>query len=161
MGAAVSWLRDVRLIDHPSDLDAVGGAAADAGSVAFVPGLAGLAAPFWRPAARGAFTGLSLSTSRAQLVRAAIDGIAAQVALLARAAGADLGHPLTRLRVDGGLTRSRLLMQTQADLLQVPVEVYPSPHATALGIAALARLGIGAAADPAAAVGMWQAAAVV
>jgi glycerol kinase len=160
VGAAVSWLRDVRLIDDPSDLDAVGGAAADAGSVAFVPGLAGLAAPFWRPAARGAFTGLSLSTSRAQLVRAAVDGIAAQVALLARAAGADLGHPLARVRADGGLTRSRLLMQTQADLLQVPVEVYPSPHATALGVAALARLGIGAAADPATAVGMWQPAAV-
>ena len=56
-------------------------------------------------------------------MRAAIEGIAAQVALLAQAAGRDLGSPLTRLRVDGGLTRSRLLLQIQADLLQAPVEV--------------------------------------
>ena len=63
--------------------------------------------------------------------------------LLARAAAVDLGRPLTLLRVDGGLTRSRLLMQTQADLLQAPVEVASSPHATAAGVAALARLGAG------------------
>ena len=156
VGAAVNWLRDMRLIDGPGDLDAIGGAAADAGSARFVPALAGLAAPFWRPAARAAFTGLSLSTTRSQLVRAAVDGIAAQVAVLAAAVGTDLGRPLTHLRVDGGLTRSRLLMQTQADLLQAPVEVYPSPHATAFGVAALARLGSGAAADAAAAVGTWQ-----
>ncbi len=55
----------------------------------------------------------------------------------------DLGRPLALLRVDGGLTRSRVLMQTQADLLQVPVEVASSPHATAAGVAALARLGAG------------------
>jgi glycerol kinase len=67
------------------------------------------------------------------------------VALLAHAAGRDLGAPLTRLRVDGGLTRSRLLLQTQADLVQCPVEVYPSPHATALGVGALAALGAGLA----------------
>ena len=63
-------------------------------SVVFVPGLAGLAAPFWRPAARGVFAGLSLATSRQQLVRAVVEGIAAQVAWLARAAAADLGRPL-------------------------------------------------------------------
>lgn len=85
-----------------------------------------------------------------------VDGIAAQVAWLARAAAADLGSALTRLRVDGGLTRSRLLMQVQADLLQAPVEVYPSPHATALGVAAFARLGAGGARD----IGAWQPAAV-
>jgi glycerol kinase len=82
------------------------------------------------------------------------------VAWLARAVADDLGQPLARLRVDGGLTRSVLLMQTQADLLQAPVEVYPSPHATALGVAAFARLGIGRAATPEAAVGGWQPAAV-
>lgn len=160
VGAALSWLRDVRLIDDARDLDRLGGTASDAGGVVFVPALAGLAAPFWRPAARGVFAGLSLATSRPQLIRAVVEGIAAQVAWLARAAAADLGRPLTRLRVDGGLTRSRLLMQVQADLLQAPVEVYPSPHATALGVAALARLGIGAAPDAATAVGRWQPAAV-
>jgi glycerol kinase len=65
---------------------------------------------------------------------------------------ADLGHPLASLRVDGGLTRSRLLMQAQADLLQVPVLICRSPDATALGVAALARLGTGQAASVAEAV---------
>jgi glycerol kinase len=74
--------------------------------------------------------------------------------------GDDMGRPLERLRVDGGLTRSKALMQAQADLLQAPVELYPSPDATALGVGALARLGSGAAATPAEAVGSWAPAAV-
>lgn len=158
VGAAVDWLRRLRLLDAPGDLDALG--AGDGGGAVFVPALAGLGAPFWRPEARGAFVGLSLASERAHLVRAVIEGIAAQVAWLARAVGDDLGRPLTRLRVDGGLTRSRVLMQVQADLLQAPVEVYPSPHATAFGVGALARLGVGAAADARAAIGDWQPAVV-
>jgi glycerol kinase len=85
--------------------------------------------------------GLGLHTEPAHLVRAMVEGLAAQVALLARAAADDLGRPLLTLRVDGGLTRSTVLMQLQADLLQIPVEVFGSPDATALGVAALARLG--------------------
>ncbi len=141
VGAAVTWLIDVGIMAEPADLDRLGAAVDDSGGVTFVPALAGLAAPYWKPHAKAAFTGLTLSTDRGHLVRAAIEGIAAQVALLAQAAGRDLGSPLTRLRVDGGLTRSSLLLQTQADLLQAPVEVYPSPHATALGVAAFADLG--------------------
>jgi glycerol kinase len=160
VGAALRWLTEVGVITEAADLDAIGGQAAGTGGATFVPGLAGLAAPFWEPNARGAFTGLSLATTRAELVRAVIEGIAAQVAWLARAAGDDLGKPLARLRVDGGVTRSRVLMQTQADLLQAPVEVYVSPHATALGVAALARLGLGAATSAAEAVGTWEPAAV-
>src|SRR4029077_13739869 len=141
VGAAVTWLIDVGIMSEPADLDRLGSTVDDTGGVTFVPALAGLAAPYWKPQARAAFTGLTLATERGHLVRAAIEGIAAQVALLARAAGDDLGSPLTRLRVDGGLTRSNLLLQVQADLLQTPVEVYPSPHATALGVAAFADLG--------------------
>ena len=155
-GAAVSWLQEVGLIARPSDLDALGGSVTTTGGAVFVPGLAGLAAPFWKPEARGAFVGLTLGTHRAHLVRAVCEGIAAQVAFLAQAAAADLGRPLERLRVDGGLARSTTLMQLQADLLQAPVEVYPLPHATALGVAAFARLGAGECADPAAAVGDWR-----
>jgi glycerol kinase len=161
VGAAVGWLQSVGVISAPSDLDRLGGSVTDGGGAVFVPGLAGLGAPFWAPHARGAFTGLSLATERAHLVRAAIEGIAAQVAWLARAAGEDLGRPLERLRVDGGLTRSRTLLQVQADLLQAPVEVYPSPHATALGVAALARLGLAGGTDPASALPAWQPVAVV
>ncbi|MFI5258812.1 MAG: FGGY family carbohydrate kinase [Candidatus Limnocylindrales bacterium] len=142
-GAAVSWFEEIGLIAEPADLDRLGGSVVDADGVTFVPGLAGLAAPFWQPNARGAFVGLSLATSRTQLVRSLIDGLAAAVAWLARAAADDLGRPIERLRVDGGLTRSRTLMQAQADLLQAPIDVYPSPNATALGVAALARIGTG------------------
>ena len=159
VGAAVGWLQQVGLVGGPEDLDGLGGQVGSPGGVAFVPGLAGLGAPFWRPAAKGSFVGLSLGTSRAHLVRAVVEGIAAQVAWLAKAAGDDLGRPLQRLRVDGGLTRSAVLMQVQADLLQAPVEVYPSPNATALGVAALARLGAGDATDPAVVTGGWSPAA--
>jgi|CXWL01.1.fsa_nt_gi glycerol kinase len=142
VGAAVTWLMAMRIIDDPTDLDRLGGSVPDSGGVTFVPALAGLAAPYWRPEARAAFTGLSLGTERAHLVRAAVEGIAAQVALLGHAVASDLGAPMTRLRVDGGLTRSSLLLQLQADLSQVPLEVYPSPHATAFGAAAFAELGL-------------------
>jgi glycerol kinase len=160
VGAAVSWLAEIGVIEHASDLDRLGSTVSDSGGATFVPGLAGLAAPFWKPNAHGAFTGLSLATGRAELVRALIEGIAAQCAWLARGAGDDLGAPLTRLRVDGGLTQSRVLMQVQADLLQAPVEVYASPHATALGVAAFARLGAGATTTAAEAVGSWTPSAI-
>jgi glycerol kinase len=151
-GSAVSWLQQLDLISEAADLDRLEG---DTGGVVFVPSLAGLGAPFWAPEAKGGWVGLSLSTTREQLVRAVVLGIAAQVAALARAMGDDVGGPLERLRVDGGLTRSRTLMQAQADLLQAPVELYPSTDATALGVGALARLGSGNASTPAEAVGDW------
>jgi glycerol kinase len=152
-GAAVDWLKSAGILTAAAELDAVGGSVPDGGGVVFVPALAGLGAPHWRPDARGAFLGLTLAASRAHLIRAAIDGLAASVALLARSVARDLGAPLTTLRVDGGLTRSAVLLQAQADLLQVPVEVCRVPDATALGVAALARLGIGDAATLADAVG--------
>ncbi|MET8809534.1 FGGY family carbohydrate kinase [Streptomyces sp. NPDC004546] len=139
--SAVRWLCDLGVLSSAADLDAVGGAVPDSGGVTFVPALAGLAAPWWRGDLRGSLTGLGLDTGPGHLVRALCEGIAAQVAELADAAAADLGAPLDTLRVDGGLTRSALLMQAQADLLQRPVEVSALPDATALGAAALARLG--------------------
>ena len=157
-GSAVSWLEELALIKEAADLDRL---SSDEGEEAlFVPSLAGLGAPFWAPDARGGWLGLSLATSRDDLVRAVIWGIAAQVASLARAMGDDMGRPLERLRVDGGLTRSKVLMQAQADLLQAPVERYPSADATALGAGALARLGSGAASTPQEAVGDWTPAEV-
>jgi glycerol kinase len=157
-GAAVTWLEKLGMISHASELDT----AADPGrgGAIFVPALAGLAAPFWAPEARGGWVGLSQATAKEDLVGAVTWGIAAQVASLAHAIGEDVGRPLERLRVDGGLTRSSSLMQAQADLLQAPVECYPSPDATALGAGALARLGAGGAASAAEAVGTWTPTAV-
>ena len=139
-GSALRWLVDLGLIEQPSDVDRR--VAADAGGVLCVPALAGLAAPWWRPEATASISGLTLSTRSDQLILAVVQGIAAQVAELVSAVDADFGVPLRRLRVDGGLTRCRTLMQATADLLQVPVEVYPDDHATAAGAAMLGRLAL-------------------
>ena len=138
--SAIRWLVDLGLLTAAADLDAV--AADDSDGVLAVPALAGLAAPWWRGQATATLTGLTLSTERGHVVRAVVDGIAAQVAELVGLVERDLGSPMQYLRVDGGLTHSRVLMQATADLVQVPVEVYPSAHATPLGAAAMARLAL-------------------
>lgn len=160
-GSALRWLTEIGVLGAPAELDAVGETVPDAGGVTFVPALAGLGAPYWAPDARGQLSGLHLGTARGHLARAVAEGIVASVALLVSAACADLGHPLVSLRVDGGLTRSRLLMQAQADLLQVPVVICRSPDATALGVAALARLGTGDAASAGEALGAAEVEAIV
>ena len=142
VGAAVSWLGRIGIIDSAADLDALGGSVDDTAGVMCLPNLAGLGAPAWLPDARGSWQGLSLATTRAHLVRAFCEGVAASIAALADAVADDISAPLTALRADGGLTRSRVVMQLQADLLGVPVEVYPHSCATALGIAALALRGL-------------------
>ncbi|MFF5304256.1 FGGY family carbohydrate kinase [Streptomyces sp. NPDC013161] len=158
--SAVRWLADLGVISGAADLDRVGGAVPDSGGVTFVPALAGLAAPWWRGDVRGSLSGLGLDTTSGHLVRALCEGLAAQVVELAEAAATDLGTPLDVLRVDGGLTRSALLMQTQADLLQRPVEVSALPDATALGVGALAQLGAEPGLSLADALPDWKPAAV-
>ncbi|BBY26034.1 FGGY family carbohydrate kinase [Mycolicibacterium sediminis] len=137
--SAIRWLASLGIVSGAEELDSV--AARDNGGVLCVPALAGLAAPWWQAGATASFSGMTLSTERGHLVLAVLQGIAAQIAELAGAIDS-VGAPLTRLRADGGLTRSAVLMQSVADVLQVPVDVYPSPHATALGAAALADLSL-------------------
>lgn len=156
--SAVRWIRDLGFIRTASDLDSA--AAKESDGTLCVPALAGLAAPWWRPDATATFTGMTLSTGPGHLVRAVLEGIAAQVATLCDLVAGDLGAPLTRLRADGGLTRSATLMQAQADLAQMPVDVYPSAHATPLGAAALARLALDPHLTLREAVGQWQPSAV-
>lgn len=151
--SAIRWIQDLGLIASARDLDST--AAEDSGGTYFVPALAGLAAPWWRPDATASFTGMTLSTDRTQLVAAVVEGLAAQTAELVSAVEVDLGGPLARLRVDGGLTQSRRLMQATADLTQIPIDVYPSSHATALGAAACARLAMNPGLSLADAVADW------
>ncbi|MFE6682726.1 FGGY family carbohydrate kinase [Streptomyces sp. NPDC057729] len=158
--SAVDWLTGLGVISGAADLDAVGAGVPGSGGVTFVPALAGLAAPWWRGDLRGSMTGLGLDTTAGHLVRALCEGIAAQVVELTEAVATDLGSPLTSLRVDGGLTRSALLMQTQADLLQRPVEVSALPDVTALGVGAVARLGLDPRLSLRQAVPEWKPAAV-
>ncbi len=151
--SAVRWMHDLGLVDSAADLDSV--AADDSGGVLAVPAFAGLGAPWWRPDATASFTGMTLATGRGELVLAVLQGIAAQVAELGSAVANDSGVPLQRLRVDGGLTQSKVLMQAVADLLQAEVEVYPSQHATPLGAAALARMTLDPSLSLADAVQPW------
>jgi len=138
--SAFRWLTGLGVISTSRDMDVVAAASSD--GVLFVPALAGLAAPWWRSDAQAALVGLSLATERGHLVRAVLEGIAAQVADLVGVIDSDTSVSVDTLRVDGGLTKSPVLMQIQADLLQVPVEVYPSAHATPIGAAALARFAL-------------------
>ena len=151
--SAVRWAIDLGLVPAADQLDTVAADSSD--GVLCVPALAGLAAPWWDSAATASFSGMTLSSGRGHLVRALLEGIAAQVAALVDLVATDLGQPLTRLRVDGGLTRSAVLMQAQADLARIPVDVYPSLHATALGAAACARMALDPGLDASEAVGDW------
>ena len=151
--SAVRWAVDLGLVPAADQIDVAAAESSD--GVLCVPALAGLAAPWWDSAASASFSGMTLSSGRGHLVRALLEGIAAQVAALADLVATDLAQPLTRLRVDGGLTRSAVLMQSQADLARIPVDVYPSSHATALGAAACARLALDTALDPTDVVGTW------
>lgn len=138
VASAVRWLTELGIIAGAQELDTFADTESD--GVLCVPALAGLAAPWWQPNARAAFTGMTLSTKRGQLVVALLEGIAAQVVELMEVVAHDVGQPLRTLRVDGGLTRSAALMQAVANIAQLPVELYPSPHATSLGAAALAQM---------------------
>ncbi len=138
--SAVRWLQGMGFIKSASELDVV--AAADSGGVLSVPAFAGLAAPWWSPEAKASLTGMTLSTGPEHIVLAVLQGIAAQVAELGSLVATDIGTPLQRLRADGGLTQSRVLMQAVADLMQIEIDVYPSQHATPLGAAALARVAL-------------------
>jgi len=148
-GAAVQWLRDgLGLLDTAAQSEALARSVPDTGGVVFVPALTGLGAPYWDPDARGAMFGLTRGTTRAHVVRAALEAIAFQVRevadLMAAEAGPAQGAPSAEvLRVDGGASTNDLLMQIQADQLQAPVERPEIAETTALGAAFLAGLATG------------------
>jgi glycerol kinase len=141
-GAAVQWFRDgLRAIGAAPEIDLLSLRADPESDVIFVPALTGLGAPYWEPAARGAIFGLTRATGVADLARATLEGIAFQIADLIDAMNADLGAPVTDIRVDGGLARSDPFLQFQADLLGLPLDRSPQTESTALGAALLAGLG--------------------
>ncbi|TPV93320.1 MAG: glycerol kinase GlpK [Myxococcales bacterium FL481] len=143
-GAVVQWLRDgLGLFDHAADIEGLAASVTDSGGVVLVPAHAGLGAPHWRPDARGLITGLTRGTTSAHLCRAALEGIALTVEQLIRSMIADYGTPLRSLKVDGGAAANNLLMQIQADLLNVELARPTMLEATALGAIALAGLGVG------------------
>lgn len=143
-GAVVQWLRDsLGIINSATEIEALAAMAEDNGGVYFVPAFVGLGTPYWDPNARGTIVGLSRGTGRAHIARAALESVAFQSADLLDAMNADSGTNLTELRVDGGATSNDLLMQIQADLLQIPVVRSMIKETTALGAAYLAGLATG------------------
>jgi glycerol kinase len=143
-GAAVQWLRDgLQIIDSASDTEAMARSVQSTDGVYFVPALTGLGAPHWDPYARGAIVGLTRGTSREQIVRATLESICYQVRDVLVAMQADAGILLKELRADGGAAGNAFLMQFQADMLGVPVEVPVVRETSALGAAYLAGLAIG------------------
>ena len=158
-GAAVQWLRDgLGVIATAAESEALAASVPDSGGVVFVPAFAGLGTPHWDAGARGTVLGLTRGTTRAHLARAALEGIAHQVADVVEAMQADSGVPLAELRADGGATANNLLMQFQADLLGVPVVIPEMAEATAQGAAWLAGLATGMWESPQQLAGFWRAA---
>jgi glycerol kinase len=144
-GAVVQWLRDgLGLIKSSAEVEALAASVPDTGGVYLVPAFAGLGAPHWDQYARGTITGLTRGTTAAHLARAALEGIAFQVADVLDVMKEDSGIALNELRVDGGAAANNLLMQFQADILRVPVIRPKVIETTALGAAYLAGLATGA-----------------
>ncbi len=143
-GAAIQWLRDgLQVIAHAAESEEIAAAVPDTGGVYFVPAFVGLGAPHWDMYARGTILGITRGTTRAHIVRAALEAIAYQSREVLGAAMADAGLALEELRVDGGATANNLLMQFQADILGTPVVRPAVKETTALGAAYLAGLAVG------------------
>ncbi|HET8552926.1 MAG TPA: FGGY-family carbohydrate kinase, partial [Gammaproteobacteria bacterium] len=140
-GAAVQWLRDgLGIISDAAETEALAASAPNNGGVYFVPALAGLGAPHWDPRARGLLIGITRGTGRAEIARAVLESIAYRTRDLTLAMERESGVALTALRCDGGGSNNGFLMQFQADMLGVPVEVPELSDVTALGAACLAGI---------------------
>ncbi len=143
-GSVVQWLRDeLGLIDTAAETAALAMSVRNSADVVFVPAFTGLGAPYWDQDARGVISGLTRGATKAHLVRAALEGVAHQVADVVEAMERDSGAPLGQIAVDGGAAANDFLMQFQADLLGCPVVRPVQLETTALGAAYLAGLGVG------------------
>ena len=143
-GSLIQWLRDnLGIISAAPEADRLAESVTDNGGAYFVPAFSGLFAPYWRSDARGALVGLTRYVNKAHIARAALEATAFQTREVIEAMNADSGVPLAELKVDGGMTRSELLMQFQADQLGVDVVKPKVAETTALGAAYAAGIAVG------------------
>ena len=143
-GAIVQWLRDgLGILQHSHEIETLAAQVTDTQGVVLVPAFTGLGAPHWDSEARGLICGMSRGTNKHHIARAALEAIAFQVSDVLTAMQSDLGQKLTELRVDGGASQNNMLMQFQADLLNVPVLRPKMLESTAWGTAAMAGLKMG------------------
>ena len=143
-GAVIQWIRDeLRIIQESPDAEYYAQRVRDNGGVYIVPAFTGLGAPYWDMYARGAIVGITRGTTRNHIIRAAQESIAYQSAALVHAMEKDTGMKLSSLKVDGGASRDRFLMQFQSDILDCQVRRPVIRETTALGAAYLAGLAVG------------------
>lgn len=143
-GAIVQWLRDgLHIIRHAEEVEKLASSVEDSDGTVLVPAFVGLGAPYWDSYARAAILGMSRSTSKAHIARAALDSIAYQTTDMIEAMQKDAGIEIAELRVDGGASRNDFLMQCQADALGIPVTRPFITETTALGAAHLAGIASG------------------
>ena len=143
-GALVQWLRDnLGMIEKSSDVETLARSVEDNGGIYFVPAFSGLFAPYWRSDARGAILGMTRFVNKGHIARAVLEATAYQTREVLDAMEKDSGVKLTALKVDGGMVFNELLMQFQADILEVPVIRPKVAETTALGAAYAAGLAVG------------------
>jgi glycerol kinase len=143
-GALVQWLRDnLGLISNAPEVEDLAKTVDDNGGVYFVPAFSGLFAPYWKGNARGVIAGLTRYVNKGHIARAALEATAWQTREVVDAMNADSGVDLTSLKVDGGMVQNELLMQFQADVLDVPVIRPTVAETTSLGAAYAAGLAVG------------------
>jgi glycerol kinase len=143
-GAVVQWLRDgLGLIESSEETERIAASVPDSGDVCFVPAFVGLGAPYWDPDVRASILGITRGTTKAHIVRAALEAIAYQSKDLIDAMESDLGKAIPFIKADGGASANSFLMQFQADILDKPVILPEAEETTALGAAYLAGIGLG------------------
>ncbi|XP_067931200.1 glycerol kinase-like isoform X2 [Watersipora subatra] len=143
-GACIRWLRDnLGIISDSAESETLAATVDSTAGCYFVPAFTGLFCPHWQPDARGTICGLSTCTTKAHIVRAALEAVCYQTREILDAMNSDSGIPLASLQVDGGMTQNSLLMQMQADLVGIPVVRPSMPETTALGAAMAAGYCIG------------------
>jgi glycerol kinase len=156
-GATIQWLRDeLKLIDTAQESEQAALSVPDSGGAYLVPAFTGLGAPHWSMYARGTLVGMTRGTSRAQIVRAALESIAYQSYDLLSAMSRDAGQMPPNLRVDGGASANNFLMQFQTDIMDVPIIRPAVLETTALGAALLAGIAAGVYPDVQATAEIWQ-----
>jgi glycerol kinase len=156
-GSLVQWVRDnLGLISSAAEIEALAASVADNGGCYFVPAFAGLFAPHWRSDARGVIAGLTGYVGKGHIARAVLEAVAWQTREVVDAMAVDAGAPLTTLKADGGMTANNLLMQFQADVLDVPVVRPAVTETTALGAAYAAGLAVGFWPDQATLKAHWR-----
>ena len=143
-GATLKWLTDrLQLIGSPAETEALAASVADNGGVYLVPAFAGLGAPWWNPSAKAILCGMTLGTTKAHVVRAALESIPYQIRDLSDLMTGQAGVRLKELRVDGGPTKNRFLMQFQADMLHASINRSEVEEASAMGAVVMNGLARG------------------